>query len=108
MPARMSNRDRIARLAAEKAAGAKEKKKVTKKKAAKKKAAKKTRTSASKAAAKPAGAMKLVWVVCDNTGTPVKTFAYPERKTADAEATRLTSSKGKQHWVRNERVPMEE
>jgi hypothetical protein len=96
-------------MAAEKKAASKAKKK---KKVAKKKAAKKTRSTAKKtsskaAAAKPAGAMKLVWVVCDNTGAPVKTFAYPERKTADAEATRLTSSKGKQHWVRNEKVPME-
>jgi hypothetical protein len=118
----MSNRDRIARMAAEKAAEKKEKeaakktrsatskKTATKKTATKKTATKKTATKASSAkaaAAKPAGGLKLVWAVCDNTGATVKTYPYPERKNADAEAARLTTSKGKTHFVKNDKVPME-
>ena len=103
MPGRMSNKDRIARMAAEKAAEKKEK--ATKKKTTKKAPAKsKARTTA---ATKPTGSRKLVWVVCDHTGSPVKTYPYPERGSADEEAARLTTSKGKQHFVRNEKVPME-
>ena len=112
MPARMSNRDRIARLAAEKAAGDKEKEvaKTTKKTKATKKprstSAKTTKASRA-SAAKPAMGMKLVWVVCDNTGGVVKAFPYPERKAADTEAARLTTSKGKTHFVKTDKVPME-
>ena len=119
MPARMSNRDRIARLAAEKAAEKKEKetakgaKKTRKGTTTKTAAKKKTKKAASKAsstksaAAKPAGGMKLVWAVCDNTGATVKTFPYRDRKSADTEAARLTTSKGKTHFVKNDKVPME-
>lgn len=106
MPGRMTNRDRIARMAAEKAAEKKEKD--TKRKAPKTAGAKpKPRSRAAAAASKAVGSRKLVWVVCDHTGTPVKTYPYPERGTADQEAARLTTSKGKQHFVRNEKVPME-
>ena len=120
MPARLSNRDRIARLAAEKAAAKKEKeakkgakktrttKATTTKKAAKKKTTKAASKASSKsAAAKPAGGLKMVWAVCDNTGSIVKTYPYPDRKTADSEAGRLTTSKGKTHFVKSDKVPME-
>ena len=75
MPGRMSNKDRIAKAAAEAEATkkAKAKKKVAKKKTAKKKVAKKT-------AAKSAGRLKLVWVVCDHSGSGVKTFSHTEEK----------------------------
>ena len=106
MPGRMSNRDRIARMAAEKAAGDKAKKKTTKKAAPKKKAAARKKTS-TKAAARSAGRMRLVWAVCDQSGTPVKQYDYPKRDDADKEAARLTASKGKLHFVRKEKVPME-
>jgi hypothetical protein len=108
MPGRMSNKERIARAAAEKAAGDKEKAVKKKKKTAKKKSTRKKTSRASKSApAKSAGRMRLVWVVCDQTGGPVKEYPYPERSEADAEAARLTSTKGKQHFVRKEKVPME-
>ncbi len=112
MPGRMSNKDRIARKAAEVAAEKKEKvaKKKVAKKAAKKTAKKKTtRKKASKktAAAKSAGRLKLVWVVCDHSGSGVKTFEFNEEKVARKEAKRLSEDKGKTHFVKKEKVPME-
>ena len=102
MPAHLSNRDRIAKLAAEKAAVRKEKT-VKKKKAP----ARKKRATKKSAAAASGGRMKVVWAVCDQTGNQVKAFDYPQRADADAEAVRLTETKGKPHFVRSEKVPME-
>jgi mannitol-specific phosphotransferase system IIBC component len=102
----MSNKDRIAKLAAEAAAGKKAKaakKKVAKKK---KKVAKKT-TTRKKAASKSAGRLKLVWVVCDHSGSGVKTFAFNEQKLAVKEAKRLSEDKGKTHFVKKDKVPLE-
>lgn len=102
MAGHMSNRDRIAKLAAEKAAERKEKA------AAKKKApARKKRATKKSAAAASGGRMKIVWAVCDQTGNSIKAFDYPKRKDADSEAARLSESKGKPHFVRSEKVPME-
>jgi len=109
MPGRMSNKQRIAKAAAEAKAADDEKK--TKKTTSKKKAAKKTatrKTAARKAAAtKSAGRLKLVWVVCDHAGSPVKTFAFNEKKLAEKEAKKLTEDKGKTHFVKSEKVPLE-
>ena len=104
MPARASNKDRIAKLAAEKAAGVKEKAAKKKKKAA---APKKKRVAKKKAAAASGGRMKVVWGVCDQAGNLVKSYPYPDRDKADAEAARLSESKNKPHFVRSEKVPME-
>ena len=106
MPGRMSNKDRIAKAAAEAAADKKEK--AAKKKATKKKAAKK-KTSARKKAAttKSAGRLKLVWTVCDHSGSGVKSFAFNEEALARKEAKRLSEDKGKVHFVKKEKVPLE-
>jgi len=104
MPARSSNKERIARAAAEAEAG--KKAKTAKKKVAKKKAAKKT-TARKKAATKSAGRLKLVWVVCDHSGSGVKEFAFNEEALARKEAKRLTEDKGKVHFVKKEKVPLE-
>jgi hypothetical protein len=96
MPRRISNRDRIARMAAEKAAG--------------KAAGKKEKTSASSAKAAPeksATRMKLVWLVCDNAGEPVKSFAFGEFEAAKEEAAKLSEKKGKLHFVRKDKAPLE-
>jgi hypothetical protein len=103
MAGRMSNRDRIAKVAAEKAAERKEKAEKKKKAPARKKRA--TKKSAAPASG---GRMKVVWAVCDQTGNSVKTYPYPARKEADTEAARLTESKSKPHFVRSEKVPMED
>jgi hypothetical protein len=50
--------------------------------------------------------LKIVWAVCDHTLKTLKTFPYPERRAAELEASRLQKSKGKEHLVRAERVPM--
>jgi hypothetical protein len=108
MAGRMSNKDRIARLAAEKDAERKEK---AKKKAAskKKKATSKRKTTkrSSRSSTKSAGRLKAVWVVCDQSGTPVKTFAYGEKAQAEKEAKKLTDDKNKLHFVKMDKVPME-
>jgi len=70
--------------------------------------------AAKKAAPKPkkppvpraAPRLKIVWAVCDHTLKTLKTFPYPERRAAELEASRLQKSKGKEHLVRAERVPM--
>jgi hypothetical protein len=97
----MSNRDRIAKLAAEKAAERKEK---AVKKVAPVRKARATKKSASSASG---GRMKVVWAVCDQTGNLVKAFDYTKRGDASAEAARLSETKGKPHFVRSEKVPME-
>jgi hypothetical protein len=109
MAGRMSNRDRISKLAAEKAAERREKevkKKTPSPTKAKSKA--KARSSTSAAVARSSGGrMCVVWAICDQSGNQVKTFPYPARKDADAEAERLSESKGKPHFVKSEKVPME-
>lgn len=55
---------------------------------------------------RPAPRLKIVWAVCDQTLKTLKTFPYPERRAAEIEASRLQKSKGKEHLVRAERVPM--
>ena len=96
--ARMSNKDRIAR-AAEEARLAKEEKDA-------KKAAKRPSKKASKSRAKDVR-MKIVWVVCNALGKPVKTFAYPDKDAATSEAQRLSTSTGHLHELRATKVPMD-
>lgn len=60
---------------------------------------------AAKAARDPAR-MKVVWAVLSPNGAVVKTFLYPDRARADAEAARLTTEKSAPHRVRAERVPL--
>jgi hypothetical protein len=72
------------------------------------KAPKVPKAKAPKKPATPRAAprLKIVWAVCDHTLKTLKTFPYPERRAAEAEASRLQKSKGKEHLVRAERVPM--
>ena len=98
---RMSYRDRLERMAAEKAAAEKERQE----KAAKRRAERSTRSSAS--APDPAVRTRIVWAVCNHMGDPVKTFSYPEKEAADAEAARLTEEKETRHYVSKQKVPME-
>jgi hypothetical protein len=100
--ARMSNRDRIAR-AAEEARLAEEEKLARK---AEKKVAKKSTKRPSKASAKDVR-MKIVWVVVNAQGKPVKTYAYPDKDAATSEVQRLSRSTGNSHALRSAKVPME-
>ena len=101
--ARMSNKDRIAR-AAEEARLADEEKAA--KKVAKKKAPKKASKRPTKASAKDVR-MKIVWVVVNPQGKPVKTYAYPDKDAAAIEVQRLSRSTGNSHALRSAKVPME-
>ena len=94
----MSNRDRIARAAAEAQAT------VAAKSA--KKPAKGHAGSGSKRAP-DAVRMKIVWEVHGSTGKPVKTFPYVEKAQAEAETLRLTRSTGRAHVLQATKVPME-
>jgi len=106
MARRMSNKDRIQKKAAE--AKAKEKEKASKKKAkTTTKKAKKAPAKRTKKAPVPVR-MKIVWAVCSPTGKILKTYLYPKKKDAEAEAKRLTKTKKGEHKVRPEKVPMED
>ena len=109
VPSRMSNRDRIQRMAAEAEAKRQEKQKNDEvKKKAKKTSAKKT--SAKKPATRKKGAskgrVKIVWAVSVPAGNALKIFPYREKAQAEAEAARLTLKKGTLHVVRSERQAM--
>ena len=124
MASRMSNRDRIQRMAQEAEAATKEKaaSTTTKKKAGKpsagKSAAKKTAVkkpaARKKAVRKPAprkkagskGRVKIVWTVGVPAGKSLSVFPYREKAQAEAEAEKLTAKKGTLHVVRSERQPM--
>ena len=95
--ARMSNRDRIARAAEE--ARPAEAEKLAKKPA---KAAKRPPKPRAKDVR-----MKVVWVVDNAHGKPVKTFAYPDKAAATSEAQRLSRSTGHPHELRATKVPMD-
>jgi len=99
MPRRTSNRDRIDRMRAEAAAAEKEK-------AAAKAASPAPRKERSPKSARESARMKVVWAVLSPNGAVVKTFLYPERARADAEAARLTTETRAPHRVRAERVPL--
>ncbi len=107
--ARMSNRERIERLAAEKAAADEEKKttKATKKKTTKKKTT--TKKTTKKTAAKTAGAsgVRKVWKVFNNSFKEVETFNFPDKAKADKLAKDLTEKTGHDHFVNAVEVPME-
>ena len=96
MSPRASNSERIARAAAEAEATAKEK---TAKKAATPRAPAKPRAPA----VRPKPRVKVVWAVGRPGLEPVKTFPYPARSEADAEAER----RGNDFRVAPLKVPME-
>jgi hypothetical protein len=92
----MSNRERIARAAAEAEIAAKEK---TAKTAPKK-------PSRSKRPSPPVR-MKVTWEVCDGTGKVLKTFPYPEKAKAEAEVEARRRSTGRSHILLPRQVPMD-
>jgi 23S rRNA-/tRNA-specific pseudouridylate synthase len=92
----MSNRERIARAA--------EEARITAEETAAKKAAGPKARSGSKA---EPPRMKIVWEVCNATGKPVKTFAYPHKAEAEAATQALIRSTGRTHLLRSTKVPME-
>jgi hypothetical protein len=108
MARRMSNRDRIDRLAAEKAAAQREKDEEKKTKAAKAAVpgAKKPRAPRKKKTATPIR-MKAVWAVCRLGGDVVEMYPYAQRDVAESAAVRLNKEAAGDYIIRQERVPME-
>jgi hypothetical protein len=98
----MSNRDRIDRMRAEADAAQREREQK------RKEAGDKPARSRAGKAAKPAGRMKIVWAVKDPAGKIVKTFPYPLKAAAEADAKERTGETGREHMVRPEKVPMED
>ena len=101
-----SNRERIARAAAEAAAAAAEKTEAAAAGKTEKRSAKKRSASRPKRAAAPVR-MKVVWEVCTGTGRVVKTFAYADKEAAEAARLALIDAKGETHLLRDTKVPME-
>jgi hypothetical protein len=93
----MSNRDRITRAAEEARLELEEK-------AAKK--AKKASKAPAKSRTKDVR-MKVVWVIYNASGKPVKTYSYPDKDAGTTEAQRLTVSSGHPHELRAAKVPMD-
>lgn len=93
-------------MAEEKAAESREKKEKRKTDAVPK-AATGPSTTASRKKAAPVR-MKIVWAVCDPNARVLKTFPYPDKPAAEAEAARLSKEREAIYKVRPEKVPMEE
>ena len=106
MASRMSNRDRIQRMAQEADAVRREKAEKAKTKPKRKAAPRKKAASRKKAGAK--GRVKIVWAVCVPAGKAVEIFPYRDKDKAQAAADRLTEKKGTLYVVRSERQPMTE
>ena len=100
MADRMSNRNRIAQKQAEAAAAGKEKEAA--------KSEPKAGKPAAKARAKKAPArIKIVWAVCEPSGSHAKYYPYAQENEAIADAKQRTESTGKTHFVTKAEVPFE-
>ena len=112
MAGRMSNRDRIAHLRAEADATAAEKAAAKAAKAAEP-AGEKPKPKARKAAAgkaapgKSGGKVRIVWVVCDQSGKVVKQFPYAEEQQARDDAREQSAATGKTFFVKQADVRVE-
>jgi hypothetical protein len=111
----MSNRDRIAHLRAEADATAAEKAAAKEAKAAAgpaaakaPKAAKARKSSVAKGATgKSGGKVRIVWVVCDQSGKVVKQFPYAEEQQARDDARDQSAATGKTFFVKQADVRVE-
>jgi len=108
MAGRTSNRDRIAHLRAEADAAAAEKAAAKEAKAAAPKAAKARKSSVAKGTTgKSGGKVRIVWVVCDQSGKVVKQFPYAEEQQARDDARDQSAATGKTFFVKQADVRVE-
>ena len=103
MAKRLSNRQRIERMAEEASIEAENKKQGVEETEPKPTVRKAPR---SKKSAPKQKRMKLVWRVVDQTAREVASFPYREKPEADARAAELSQKSGKTHTVNAVRVPM--
>jgi hypothetical protein len=103
MAKRLSNRQRIERMAEEASIEAENKEQVAEEREPEPVVRKASRSR--KAAPKPKR-MKLVWRVVDQNYREVASFPYREKPQADARAAELSQKTGKTHTVSSFQVPM--
>ncbi|MGE5296612.1 MAG: hypothetical protein ACM3VT_17465 [Solirubrobacterales bacterium] len=103
MAKRLSNRQRIERMAEEASVEAEEKEQGAEEKEPKPRVRK--ASSSRKAAPKPIR-MKIVWKVLDDKSKEIAVFPYPKEDEAKARAAELSEKTGKTHTVDRARVPM--
>ena len=105
MAKRLSNRQRIERMAEEASIEAEDKEQGAEEKEPKPTVRKASR---SKKAAPKEKRMKFVWKVVDANSKEIASFPYPAKDEADARASELSKKTGKAHTVNPVRVPMED
>ena len=98
MAKRLSNRQRIERMAEEASIKAEEKEPKTSVRKA----------SGSRKTAPKQKRMKFIWSVVDEKSKEIASFPYPGKCEAEARAAELSEKTGKAHTVNLVRVPMED
>ena len=102
MAKRLSNKQRIERMAEEASIKAEEKEPKKQPKTGVRKA------SGSRKTAPKQKRMKFIWTVVDEKSKEIASFLYPAKDEADARASELSKKTGKAHTVNRVRVPMED
>jgi len=105
MAKRLSNRQRIERMAEEASIEAEDKEQGAEDKEAKPGARKASR---SRKTAPKQKRMKFIWSVVDEKSKEMASFPYPGKGEAEARASELSEKTGKAHTVNLVRVPMED
>lgn len=103
MAKRLSNRQRIERMAEEASIEAEDKEQDAEDKEPKPRVRK--ASSSRKTTPKPKR-VKLIWRVVDANSKEIASFPYPAKDEADARASALSEKTGKTHRVDSVRVPM--
>ncbi len=96
MARRLSNKQRIERMAEEVSIEAEEKEQKTSVRKA----------SGSRKASPKQKRMKFIWTVVDENSKEIASFPYPAKGEAEARASELSEKTGKTHTVNCVRVPM--
>ncbi len=103
MAKRLSNRQRIERMAEEASIEAEDKEQPAEEKEPKTRVRK---ASGSRKTAPKQKRMKLIWTVVDANSKEIASFPYPAKDEAQARASELSEKTGKAHTVNSVRVPM--
>ena len=105
MAKRLSNRQRIERMAEEVSIEAEDKEQAAEDEQPKTRVRK---ASGSRKTAPKPKRMKLVWKVVDANSKEIASFPYPAKNEAEARASALSEKTRKAHRVDSVRVPMED
>jgi len=105
MAKRLSNRQRIERMAEEASIKAEDKEQGAEDKEPK---ARVRKASGSRKTAPKQKRVKFIWSVVDENSKEMASFPYPAKGEAEARASELSEKTGKAHTVNLVRVPMED